>query len=363
MARDRTVTDPSPHPTTVRPAATHWRQHAHQATALPDRRSAIAIIASQRLHLVFAVFVGSQPLDACDWGLTALGFGVAALRVLRIPKDAWISRPPPRDAAGHGQCGGITTTPAFDNKADVRVRFLPELRPASAVPSTGTTDARRARSMHRMNPFAGAAPDFLDVVVSPFLTCQPHRTPERSVNIAWQIQHEILRSRLDDTMRAARYAHRNAESHRRPMRRIAAAMRWVSDWLVEVLPDRGQDSDGRAAATDHRDFDPADLRLTVSLVDDLDDQCGTGDSRPTGRSQPIDGFSAPTAPHRRPTDPVNGHGNPCDGRAALARCPSSGSHWPAAGDLQTTAACDTGNMRCTVTPSRELRAQEQQRTV
>jgi hypothetical protein len=109
------------------------------------------------------------------------------------------------------------------------------------------------------------------------------------VNIAWQIQHEILRSRLDDTMRAARYAHHNAESHRRPMRRIAAAMRWVSDWLVEVLPDRGQDSDGRAAATDHRDFGPADLRLTVSLVDDLDDQCGTGDSRPTGRSQPIDG--------------------------------------------------------------------------
>jgi hypothetical protein len=122
-----------------------------------------------------------------------------------------------------------------------------------------------------MNPFAGCGARLRDVVVSPFLTCQPHRTPERSVNIPWQIQHEILRSRLDDTTRAARYAHHNAESHRRPMRRIAAAMRWVSDWLVEVLPDRGQDSDGRTAATDHRDFGPADLRLTVSLVDDLDD--------------------------------------------------------------------------------------------
>lgn len=110
------------------------------------------------------------------------------------------------------------------------------------------------------------------------------------MNIPWQIQHEILRSRLDDTMRAARYAHHNAESHRRPMRRIAAAMRWVSDWLVAVLPDCGQDSNGRAAATDHRDYGPADLRLTVSLVDDLDDQCGTGDSRPTGRSQPIHGI-------------------------------------------------------------------------
>src|SRR5258705_135716 len=36
VARDRTVTDPSPHPTTVRPTATHRRHHAHQATALPD---------------------------------------------------------------------------------------------------------------------------------------------------------------------------------------------------------------------------------------------------------------------------------------------------------------------------------------
>jgi hypothetical protein len=37
---------------------------------------------------VFAVFVGSQPLDACACGLTAPGFGVAALRVLRTPNDA-----------------------------------------------------------------------------------------------------------------------------------------------------------------------------------------------------------------------------------------------------------------------------------
>jgi hypothetical protein len=74
------------------------------------------------------------------------------------------------------------------------------------------------------------------------------------------------------------------------MRRIAAAMRWVSDWLVEVLPDRGQDSDGRTAATDDRDFGPADLRLTVSFVDDLDDSGGTGHSRPTGTSRPMDGI-------------------------------------------------------------------------
>jgi hypothetical protein len=60
-----------------------WRAHAVPVWA------AIAIIVSQPLHLVFAVFVGNQPLDACAWGLTALGFGVAALRVLRTPNDAW----------------------------------------------------------------------------------------------------------------------------------------------------------------------------------------------------------------------------------------------------------------------------------
>ena len=38
----------------------------------------------------------------------------------------------------------------------------------------------------------------------------------------------------------------------------------------QVLPGRGQDSDGRAAATDDPDLGPADLRFTVSLVDDLD---------------------------------------------------------------------------------------------
>lgn len=63
--------------------AAMWRAHAVPVWA------AIAIIVSQPLHLVFAVFVGSQPLDACAWGLTALGFGVAALRVLRTPNDAW----------------------------------------------------------------------------------------------------------------------------------------------------------------------------------------------------------------------------------------------------------------------------------
>lgn len=40
---------------------------------------AVALIVSQPLHLVFAVIVPIPLLDALAWGLTALGFGVAAL--------------------------------------------------------------------------------------------------------------------------------------------------------------------------------------------------------------------------------------------------------------------------------------------
>lgn len=51
--------------------------------------AAVALIVSQPLHLVFAVAVPNHLLDGLSWGLTALGFGVAALRVLRTPNDAW----------------------------------------------------------------------------------------------------------------------------------------------------------------------------------------------------------------------------------------------------------------------------------
>jgi hypothetical protein len=60
-----------------------WRAHAVPVWA------AIALIVSQPLHLIFFVVLGSQPLDACAWGLTAIGLGVAAIRVLRTPNDAW----------------------------------------------------------------------------------------------------------------------------------------------------------------------------------------------------------------------------------------------------------------------------------
>jgi hypothetical protein len=51
--------------------------------------AAIAVMVSQPLHAVAFVAVSSQPLDVLAWGLTALGLGVAGLRVLRTPNDEW----------------------------------------------------------------------------------------------------------------------------------------------------------------------------------------------------------------------------------------------------------------------------------
>lgn len=53
--------------------------------------AAVALIVSQPLHLVFAVVVPNHLLDGLAWGLTTLGFAVAALRVLRTPNAAWDS--------------------------------------------------------------------------------------------------------------------------------------------------------------------------------------------------------------------------------------------------------------------------------
>jgi hypothetical protein len=60
-----------------------WRAHAVPAWA------AVAVIASQPLHFVFAVVAPNPALDAAAWGLAALGLGAAALRVLRTPNGDW----------------------------------------------------------------------------------------------------------------------------------------------------------------------------------------------------------------------------------------------------------------------------------
>ncbi|NUO55886.1 MAG: hypothetical protein HOV78_04440 [Hamadaea sp.] len=60
-----------------------WRSGAIPAWA------GICVIVSQPLHLVFAAIVPNAFLDAGAWGLTALGFAVAAARVLRTSNDDW----------------------------------------------------------------------------------------------------------------------------------------------------------------------------------------------------------------------------------------------------------------------------------
>ncbi|WP_412544197.1 hypothetical protein R8Z50_17390 [Longispora sp. K20-0274] len=74
-----------------------WRSGAVPAWA------AVAVIVSQPLHALCTVVLGLQWLDAVAWGLTALGFAVAAWRVSRTPDDAWdlapgISVPPRRSS-------------------------------------------------------------------------------------------------------------------------------------------------------------------------------------------------------------------------------------------------------------------------
>jgi hypothetical protein len=60
-----------------------WRAHAVPAWA------AVAVIVSQPLHLISLVVLDNQPLDGCAWGLTALGFALAGVRVLRTPNESW----------------------------------------------------------------------------------------------------------------------------------------------------------------------------------------------------------------------------------------------------------------------------------
>jgi hypothetical protein len=60
-----------------------WRSGAVPAWA------GVAIIVSQPLHLIFAVFVPNNLFDALAWGLAALGMAVAAVGVIRTSNDAW----------------------------------------------------------------------------------------------------------------------------------------------------------------------------------------------------------------------------------------------------------------------------------
>jgi hypothetical protein len=60
-----------------------WRSRVVPAWA------GVAVVASQPLHVFFAIVVPNHPLDACSWGLAALGFAAAAVRVLHTDDDSW----------------------------------------------------------------------------------------------------------------------------------------------------------------------------------------------------------------------------------------------------------------------------------
>ena len=103
------------------------------------------------------------------------------------------------------------------------------------------------------------------------------------MTIDWQIGREIARQRIEDTLRAARYSHHRAGLHRRPMRRVAAWVRWVSDRLATAAPRTHQAGTrqplGLASAAD---TGPRDLRVTIFPLDGAD---GPGHLPPPGAGQ------------------------------------------------------------------------------
>jgi hypothetical protein len=54
--------------------------------------------------------------------------------------------------------------------------------------------------------------------------------------VPWQIQRDLIRARLNDVERAARYPPHLADRHRRPMGQIAQAARRLSAWLARIWP-------------------------------------------------------------------------------------------------------------------------------
>jgi hypothetical protein len=91
------------------------------------------------------------------------------------------------------------------------------------------------------------------------------------MDIPWQIQREVARSRMEDAVRATRHAHHRADLYHRPMRTIACAAGWVADWLTHAVPVRRADSGTHAAGTRSEDLRPSDARLTVFPCDGLQD--------------------------------------------------------------------------------------------
>jgi hypothetical protein len=63
-----------------------------------------------------------------------------------------------------------------------------------------------------------------------------HASKECTMYVPWQMQRDLVRARLNDVERAARYAPHNANRRRRAMPQIAQAARRLSAWLARIRP-------------------------------------------------------------------------------------------------------------------------------
>jgi hypothetical protein len=82
--------------------------------------------------------------------------------------------------------------------------------------------------------------------------------------INWQIDREIARLTMAETTRAATYAHRSV--HRRPLRGLASAVRWVSEWLNQAASRTGVGWRPTATPTGDEQLMRADPTLSIIAV-------------------------------------------------------------------------------------------------
>jgi hypothetical protein len=87
------------------------------------------------------------------------------------------------------------------------------------------------------------------------------------MTMPWQIQRDIARTKTDDAMRAAKFAHHHASLRRRRTRRMASILLQVSDWLERTVPRGEHYRSGRTVGSPGADAQRPDVRLTVSPLD------------------------------------------------------------------------------------------------
>ena len=84
----------------------------------------------------------------------------------------------------------------------------------------------------------------------------------------WQIQREVAKSRLDDTLRAVRFAYHGAELRRPRKRRLSPLILRVSEWLERAVP--REFAWGGRVIEPALDADRTDIRLTIVPIDGVE---------------------------------------------------------------------------------------------